>query len=1381
MLMGVCNRTSKGLVGETIETNFFTLPTADADSATVNRGSYVDIDVLSGDVQGDLAMVLIEVMRQPAHGTAVVMPATPFANSRIRYTPSNYLGQDFFTYRLRDSRLWPSNEARVDITILDAAPGSYANGYARRGTLRVSGAMLPDGSSYTSLRVAFDITDEALKQAGSGGVMQTVQGYDLRFESLSGTVLPYKLTASYDRAAGRMQGVVVMPASSASDDAIYVYAGRTGVSSSQQNVAVVNAVKASQGQLDLEAAIAADPTLYTGVSVLTAAGSNGGPLAIPMVVGPVPKGSSVALSVADLKGYDPDGNTITFSGATNGLRGTATVAFAGSTIVYKHTADSLDSDLFSYSITDGNLFDFAKVKVLFDDSVAPGTTFELLDAKSELFTSGDNFITTSSPIQPDAGDLLLLRLSTRWNVATSHSAPTGNLVLTTGWTQIGSKVEIVGSSQYVTTTLWYAVAGANPTAQDVIGHSVNNTTQQRQEIFRIVGARGANPIRQSKFVALATGTDISATFDSTPLRDSVVMAFFAQWGTLSALSPTSGFTETSDDIVNAGGLRFHSQYEPAQIAPANHTETVTYVGSSGAAKNLLLVEIACSDDPVVFVPITAMAALEAAQEDTNAATTSLTTGTVTPDDDALIIEVFRTIDATNVSHTADDTLDGNLGGWTLAAGLGVRDGTTGRYTRQTIRWTQGSNPKDADGGTITATASVAADIKELETYHLTGHFRGAPIVQAVSANGTGTSISTTFDNTPDPTSLIISFFWQEGVSASIAGQSGYSSVVTSDIGSGLTGATYLTQQLLGDGSTPISKTIGVSGLTGSKPKVMHSFEVKAAGNADPFVPPTDIVPSITTDPIPVNSNAVAGYIICRLTPNNSFTNAGNWTVSSTTGLDSTKLQFVKNGLETQLQAKVALASMVGNHAITVQYEGDLVSLTKDLSIRIAAQSATRFDLIFANDTTNGWNGAFPSGLTWGSGAGHTDVDLDRIMRCRTKSPGVVCRLDWVQGFTQNGRSSQDPSPLSAGFDLRQDARLLDYGSGHYARANANNSLGITLAYRPFPAGIKGTHTYVTKGFTGNMANGDFVNAGTPYGYGASMDTLAEWRDGIREMYDAAGNGKFDAVWGADLGRIASRMQSNCPGRYMILRPWWEFNITNASQIGAELTAMRSHHLQWLELASDCDLVRAAMKRFSDLAHNTWSGFLTHFNPLSRNNVRGSFGIKDLLEAGVWDCVGPDSYDNECTIGAAWPTGTNAERWIAQNSDGQSGIPSSWKSPNTIENWNAKQADASNTTRVTNPGDMYAWLYWVQDHQSTNERLAVGEWGNTYAEVNKKTGGGDNDTYIENMFNFFKDNAQYMGYETIFNSNTDKHTLDYPTGGYWRNAADKYHELWTGHL
>ena len=93
-----------------------TAPTANADTATVDAGSSVDISVLANDTDPDQNTLSIGAFTQPAHGTVTKV------GKILRYTPTaGYSGRDTFTYYAYDGTTTSLTPATVTVNVLAPA------------------------------------------------------------------------------------------------------------------------------------------------------------------------------------------------------------------------------------------------------------------------------------------------------------------------------------------------------------------------------------------------------------------------------------------------------------------------------------------------------------------------------------------------------------------------------------------------------------------------------------------------------------------------------------------------------------------------------------------------------------------------------------------------------------------------------------------------------------------------------------------------------------------------------------------------------------------------------------------------------------------------------------------------------------------------------------------------------------------------------------------------------------------------------------------------------------------------------------------------------------------------------------------------------------
>jgi cytochrome c peroxidase len=126
-----------------------TAPVANNDSSTTNMNTAAVITVLANDTdaEGNIIPSSVAVGTVPAHGTAVVNPAT----GAVTYTPTlNYFGPDSFTYTVGDAAGNTSNVATVSVTVngvIDTINVTRALYSQRVGQWTIQGTTSAPGSS----------------------------------------------------------------------------------------------------------------------------------------------------------------------------------------------------------------------------------------------------------------------------------------------------------------------------------------------------------------------------------------------------------------------------------------------------------------------------------------------------------------------------------------------------------------------------------------------------------------------------------------------------------------------------------------------------------------------------------------------------------------------------------------------------------------------------------------------------------------------------------------------------------------------------------------------------------------------------------------------------------------------------------------------------------------------------------------------------------------------------------------------------------------------------------------------------------------------------------------------------------------------------------
>jgi hypothetical protein len=122
-----------------------------------------------------------------------------------------------------------------ETTVVVGGGGAYQNGYSYRRTLRIGGTAVGGSAALTNLPLRVDETMSSFKSAANGGKVQSASGWDIRFETASGTQLDHELEV-YSPAAGRIACWVRIPtATPAVDQDIFLYYGKPGLAVSEEN------------------------------------------------------------------------------------------------------------------------------------------------------------------------------------------------------------------------------------------------------------------------------------------------------------------------------------------------------------------------------------------------------------------------------------------------------------------------------------------------------------------------------------------------------------------------------------------------------------------------------------------------------------------------------------------------------------------------------------------------------------------------------------------------------------------------------------------------------------------------------------------------------------------------------------------------------------------------------------------------------------------------------------------------------------------------------------------------------------------------------------------------------------------------------------------
>lgn len=177
------------------------------------------------------ARVVRGASRRRGRGVEVVPPqGTPvlanFVTDRSR--PRRIRGM---AYRRR---------SRIDGPFPVAALGAFTNGYAYRRLVTVDHTLVSGGTDLTDFPVIIDGVHGYLATPPNGGKVTSASGFDIRFETISGTKLDWELE-KYVATTGELVGFVRIPTLAANtaghgDTTFYMYYGNSAVTTAvEQN------------------------------------------------------------------------------------------------------------------------------------------------------------------------------------------------------------------------------------------------------------------------------------------------------------------------------------------------------------------------------------------------------------------------------------------------------------------------------------------------------------------------------------------------------------------------------------------------------------------------------------------------------------------------------------------------------------------------------------------------------------------------------------------------------------------------------------------------------------------------------------------------------------------------------------------------------------------------------------------------------------------------------------------------------------------------------------------------------------------------------------------------------------------------------------------
>lgn len=357
-------------------------PTAVADSATVPKNSYVDVDVLANDSDAGQDAIRVTAVTNVTHGTAVNL-----GNGIVRFSPDlGYTGAASFKYQITDEDGATSASVTVSITVTNVNNPPEANDdsiFVQISTPRTFDPRVNDT----------DADGQALTITGkTNGAHGTV--------TFTGTSVTYTPTTGYsgndsftytvsDGTATDTANVVVFVIANSAPDAVNdsrtvtmntpsTFDPRTNDTDPDgQTVSVIAVSTPSHGSASIGAygaSVTYTPTTgYTGADSftytiadtvgatdtatisITVGTTNTAPDAVDDDLEATGSFGSAASGSVNVLANDTDaeGNTLTIISTTNGTKGT--VGFVGGVITYTtNTGSSVGTDSFTYTISDGN-------------------------------------------------------------------------------------------------------------------------------------------------------------------------------------------------------------------------------------------------------------------------------------------------------------------------------------------------------------------------------------------------------------------------------------------------------------------------------------------------------------------------------------------------------------------------------------------------------------------------------------------------------------------------------------------------------------------------------------------------------------------------------------------------------------------------------------------------------------------------------------------------------------------------------------------------------------------------------------------------------------------------------------------------------------------
>jgi uncharacterized repeat protein (TIGR01451 family) len=361
-------------------------PVAVDDTAQTLEDTAVDIDVLANDYDIDGDDLSIISVGLPQYGAAAEVAGM------VRYTPAaDFFGTDVFTYTISDGEL--TDTATVTVTVI---PVNDAPSFTGGGDVTVD----EDCGPQNIVAWASDISAGPTNESGQALTFY-VSPNDNPLFSVQPTISAITGNLTFTPAADA-NGVVTLTVTLRDD-------GGT-----------------ANGGVDASA-----PYTFT----LTVRPMNDAPVAVDDVAQTL-EDTPVVIAVLD-NDIDVDDDILTVTAVTTPTHGLATIS-AGTTIIYTPTANWNGTDVFGYTVSDGELTDTATITVTViavndAPSFTPGPDIEVdEDCGPQTVAAWATDISAGPP--DEAGQALSFAVSTNndalFAALPAISATTGNLTFT---------------------------------------------------------------------------------------------------------------------------------------------------------------------------------------------------------------------------------------------------------------------------------------------------------------------------------------------------------------------------------------------------------------------------------------------------------------------------------------------------------------------------------------------------------------------------------------------------------------------------------------------------------------------------------------------------------------------------------------------------------------------------------------------------------------------------------------------------------------------------------------------------------------------------------------------------------------------------------------